>query len=126
MRKLTVCVLLLLGMNQLVFANTTPEDDRTYADLERVSKITVFNGIHSWSTVDDDSIIVWATAFRPFLVDLPRKSHDLKFTHSIAVTSSAGSIHEKFDSVIIDGIRYPIKGIYKLDRASAKALGRRS
>jgi hypothetical protein len=76
--------------------------------------------------VDDDSIIVWATPFRPFLVDLSRKSHDLRFTNTIALTSSAGQIYEKFDSVIVDGIRYPIKRIYKLDRASAKSMRKNS
>jgi hypothetical protein len=86
----------------------------------------VLDGIYGWNTVDDDSIIVWTTPFQPFLVNLAQKSHELRFSNSIAVTTTAGHVYEKFDSVIVHGLRYPIRSIYKLDRASAKDLRRSS
>jgi hypothetical protein len=122
MRKFIATMILIFGCGPLVFASATHDDELTYADVERVDKISLLSGIYTWNNVDDDTIIVWSTPFRPFLVDLTRKSRGLRFANTISLTSTAGQIRQKFDSVIVDGIRYPIRGIYKLDRASAKNI----
>lgn len=119
-------MILMFGISSLVFANAPADSESNYGGLERVDRISTLSGIYSWNKVDDDSIIVWATPFRPYLVNLARASRGLRFTDTIALTSTAGQIHEKFDSVIVDGIRYPIADIYKLDRAAAKRMRRNS
>lgn len=90
--------------------------------LVPVESIPAFGRLHSWSVVDDDRLIIWATPFRPYLVELFRPSPELKFAVSIGVTSFGSRIHAKFDSVEVDGFSYPIRRIYEMSRDDAKAL----
>ena len=125
MKKLTALTVLLLALSQLAYAGAS-SSDATEDSLDRVDRIPLLGGLYGWNRVDDDTVIVWVSPFRPFLIDMSRKSHDLRFANAIALTSSAGYVNEKFDSVIVDGLRYPIKAIYKLDPAYAKKMQRRS
>lgn len=126
MRKLVGILILVLGLSQVAVAAVRSGNDMAYENLDRVGQFSLLSGLYGWNIVDDDSIIVWASPFRPFLIDLSRKSRGLRFVNRIGVTSTAGHVYEKFDSVIIDGIRYPIQDIYRLDRESAKRLQRHS
>jgi hypothetical protein len=92
------------------------------ASLEQVESIPNLTGLDSWSAIDDDTLIVWATPFDPYLVKLYVPSPDLRFAHAIGVTSFGSRIYAKFDSVKVAGFSYPIRGIYKLSRADAKEL----
>lgn len=94
--------------------------------LEQVDSIPALTDLHSWTVVDDDTLIVWATPFKPYLVELFRPSPDLKFAWSIGVTSFGSRIHARFDSVEVDGFSYPIREIYEMSRDEAKAWSRRS
>lgn len=116
---LTAVVLGLCGVAQ---ASAAVRGDIRYADLEQVQQIRILGSLDGWRRVDDHSIIVWATPFRPYLIELSRRSPDLRFTNIIGVTSTIGTVHERFDSVIVDGLRYPIKAIYKMDRQSARDI----
>jgi len=49
-------------------------------------------------------------------------SYDLRFVQHIGVTSSAGTVFAKFDSVVVDGRRIPIQSIYALDRYTARHM----
>lgn len=91
-------------------------------NLEPVRSFRALGRMHSWRALDRDTLIVWATAFRPYLVELAWPSHDLRFTEVIGVTESAGRVHSRFDSVVIRGIRYPIEQIYRLSPEDAKTL----
>lgn len=126
MKKLLGVLILGAGLAQASCATTTVERQAASEGLEHVSRISSLSGLYSWNRVDDDTVILWASASRPYLVDLSRKARDLRFATAIAVTSTAGSIEEKFDSVIVDGIPYQIAGIYKLDRATARMVERGS
>ncbi|HLF12809.1 MAG TPA: DUF6491 family protein, partial [Gammaproteobacteria bacterium] len=79
---------------------------------------------YSWSAVDEDTVIVWATPFRPYLVELAFPSHDLRFADVIGLTSVGSRVYAKFDSVKVRGFRYPIDSIYKLTREEARNLKR--
>jgi hypothetical protein len=94
--------------------------------LEQVDSIPNLTRLHSWSAIDDDTLIVWATPFDPYLVKLFMPSPDLRFAQAIGVTSFGSRIYARFDSVKIAGFSYPIRGIYKLSRADAKELSRDS
>ena len=100
--------------------------DVRLTSLVPVESIPSFGRLHSWSVVDDDSLIIWATPFRPYLVELFRPSPELKFAVSIGVTSFGSRIHARFDSVEVDGFSYPIRRIYEMSRDEAKALQARS
>ncbi len=93
------------------------------AALEAVKSIPMLTRPWSWQPIDDRTVILWATPFRPYLVELAFPSHDLKFAQVIGVTSFGDRIYAKFDSVKVRGFRYPIAGIYKLTRAQAKNWG---
>lgn len=90
------------------------------AGLEQVDSIPALTRLHSWRAVDERRLIVWATAFSPYLVELQWPSHDLRFARAIEVTSFGSRVHARFDAVQIDGIRYPISRIYRLEREEAR------
>ena len=92
--------------------------------FEQVDSIPMLRPPHSWQVVDDDTVIVWATPFDPYLVELAFKSHDLKFAHVIGITQFGSRIYAKFDAVKVDGFRYPIDSIYKMTREEARSLVR--
>ena len=92
--------------------------------FEEVESIPMLTRPHSWQIVDDDTVVVWATPFDPYLVELAFESHDLKFAHVIGITQVGSRIYAKFDAVKVDGFRYPIHSIYKMTREEARNLVR--
>jgi hypothetical protein len=91
---------------------------------EQVDSFTMLTRPYSWHPIDDDTVIVWTTAFQPYLVELSFPSHDMKWVHHIGVTSAGARVYAKFDSVQIRGFRYPIAAIYKMSREEARNLER--
>jgi len=73
---------------------------------------------------DDDTVIVWATAFDPYLVELAFRSPDLRFAEVIGVTQFGSRVYAKFDAVTVAGFRYPIASIYKISREEARNFTR--
>ena len=73
-------------------------------------------------SIDDDSLILWANAYEPYLVELRFPSHDLRFARAIGVTQFGSQIHARTDSIQVRGFRYPIGRIYKLSRDEARRL----
>lgn len=96
------------------------------AGLEAVESIPALRHLDSWSVIDDRNLIVWATPFDPYLVELWAPSPDLKWARTIGVTSFGSRIYAKFDSVKVGGFSYPIRGIYRLSRADAKERSTRN
>lgn len=94
--------------------------------LEEVDSFSILSQLHSWQALDDDTVIVWATAFQPYLVELAYPSHDLKFAQAIGVTSVGKRVYAGFDSLRVAGFRYPIDSIYKMTREEARSLARGS
>lgn len=121
--------ILILALSAAMFATTAgaaPEaeierDLPLVTSLEPVDSIPALTRLHSWSVIDDDTLILWTSPFRPYLVELFRPSPELKFAWAIGVTSFGSQIHAKFDSVEVDGFRYPIRQIYKMSREDARA-----
>jgi hypothetical protein len=93
---------------------------------EPVDSFVLMTRPYSWTALDNHTMILWATPFRPYLVELSFPSHDLRFAHAIGVTSFGSRVYAKFDAVNVRGFRYPISRIYKLTRDEAKSLVRES
>jgi hypothetical protein len=123
MRTLIASVLIVLGFASAAHAAEAVSAEQL-AGYEQVKSITAFRGLHSWSAIDENTLIVWANAFDPYLVHLKHPSRDLRFAHVIGITQFGSQIHAKFDSVQVDGFRYPIGEIYKLSRDEARQLSR--
>jgi hypothetical protein len=94
--------------------------------FEQVDSILLLSRPHSWQVIDDDTVVVWATAFDPYLVELAFKSYDLKFAEVIGITQVGSRVYAKFDAVKVRGFRYPIDSIYKMTREEARNLVRGS
>ena len=94
--------------------------------FEQVESIPMLTRPHSWQVVDDDTVVVWATAFDPYLIELAFKSYDLKFAEVIGITQVGSRVYAKFDAVKVRGFRYPIDSIYKISREEARNLVRGS
>lgn len=92
------------------------------AGYEEVRSIPMLTRPYSFHVIDNDTLIIWRSPFDPYLVELRRPSPGLKFARGIGVTSSGSRIHARFDDVQVEGLRYPIDRIYKLDRAEARRL----
>ncbi len=76
---------------------------------------------NSWRAVSRDELILWASPSRPYLIKIWRPVTSLRFVNAIGVTTTVGRV-TKFDKVIVDGQRLPIKSIVALDRETAKNL----
>src|SRR5690606_815667 len=88
-----------------------------------VDSITMMTRPHSWRAVDDSTLIVWATPFHPYLVELAYPSHDLRFSEAIGLSQTGSRVYAKFDRVWVRGFSYPISGIYKMTREERKGWG---
>ena len=116
-------VSLLLG--GVTLASTEESDTETrstesYVAPELIDSFNFFGRFDSWSAVDLDTLIVWTTAFKPYLIELRRPSPELRFAHVIGITSTVGKVHSRLDDVYIDGWPYRIKAIYRLTPEQAR------
>lgn len=91
---------------------------------EPVDSFPLLTRLHDWQALDDKTVIVWATPWQPYLVQLKYPSHDLPFVQRIGVTSLGDRVYAHFDSLRIAGFRYPIDNIYKMTKEEAKELAR--
>ena len=116
MRNLTISIVAaaLVGLSAPVTASTSDE-------VRANQSIWMAGGFSNWRAVSRDELILWATPSRPYLIKIWRPVTSLRFVNTIGVTSTAGRV-TKFDKVIVDGQRLPIKSIKALDRETAKDL----
>jgi hypothetical protein len=121
MKSSIAIVLLGLGLASAPQASESAAGDGLAA-YEQVKSITAFRGPYSWSVIDDDTLIVWANAFDPYLVELKQPSQNLRFALAIGITQFGSQIHADTDAIQVRGFRYPIGGIYRLSREQAKEL----
>ena len=126
MRGLLIGTLLTLGLGASAQAASEIRDAHEIPPYEPVRSIWIPTGLHSFSVIDADTLILWKSPFEPYLVELKMRSHDLRFARAIAVDSATSSIYSGFDSVRVSGFRYPIGQIYKLSRDEARQLIRES
>ncbi len=111
----------------LVFATMLALSAPTMAisDSEIKTNQSIWIGSHgrfnSWRAVSRDEFILWASPSKPYLVKIWSPFTSLRFVHTIGVSTTAGRV-SKFDYVIVDGQRRPIKSIVALDRETAKGM----
>lgn len=117
LRKILLTTLLCIPAMALAFAPPVPDDHDAI-----VRSFSTFGRLTGWQPLDRDSLIVWVSPKRAYLIDLERPSPYLRHTQRIGITSLNGRVNARFDYVLVDGVRYPIETIYALDRAEAKAL----
>ena len=121
---LSVAASLMAGSTS--FAATETEIDAGARVFEEVDSIPMLTRPHSWQVIDEDTVVVWATPFDPYLVELAHKSPDLRWAQVIGITQFGSRVYAKFDAVKVGGFRYPIDSIYKMTREEARNLVRGS
>jgi uncharacterized protein DUF6491 len=121
---LSVAAGLTAGSTASFAATTETEIDASRPVYEQVDSIPMLTRPYSWQAVDDETVVVWATPFDPYLVKLALKSYDLKFAQVIGITQFGSRVYAKFDAVKVRGFRYPIDSIYKMSREEARELVR--
>lgn len=122
MKRMLLAGLLAVALSPASWAATESTDASQMPAYEQVSDFHFYGRLDSWRPVDRDTLILWATPFRPYLVELSRGSPDLRYAEVIGVTSTVGKVNAKFDSVLVAGTDYPIKAIYKLSRDQARNM----
>ena len=125
--KLTIAIAALL-VGSVSFATTNVADGQEEVAelnvaLEPVRSFHSFGRFDNWRAVDRDTLIVWTTAFRPYLIELRRPSSELRFARAIGISSTVGRV-SRLDEVYIDGWPYPIKAIYRLTPEQARSWKR--
>src|SRR5687767_12684732 len=71
---------------------TTPKQVDVQPGFEKVDSILMMTRPYSWTAIDDDTVIVWATPFDPYLVELKFAAHDLKWAHAIGITQMGSRV----------------------------------
>ena len=102
--------------------NQTPRAALQAPVGQPVDSFPILSRLHDWQVIDDKTVIVWATPWQPYLVQLKYPSHDLPFVQAIGVTSLGDRVYARFDSLRVAGFRYPIDNIYKMTKEEAKEL----
>ena len=121
MKKIFFAALVMMSLAVPVQAMT---DRHAIVDVpaEPVDSMRTIGRIHSWRALDRDTLIIWTTGLRPYLVELRWPSTDLRFANVIGVTSTNGRVHSRFDSIVVRGWKYPIEQIYRLTPSDARSL----
>ena len=96
-----------------------PQDPNKYlfSDLNEVDVINDWR-LYGWSEIDENSLIVRTGPKTSYLLILTRPNYDLNMAQGIIISTTAGSVAARFDSVSTlskKGIRYPIARIYQLE-----------
>jgi hypothetical protein len=115
-----------VGMAAAASKSEAPATTAQPASYQAVDSFTMLTRPYSWHAIDNDTVIVWATPWQPYLVELAFPSHDLPFVQTIGITSLGDRVYARFDAVRVAGFRYPITGIYKMTREEARELTRKS
>jgi hypothetical protein len=119
-RKILMTLVCAIALPAVAMENPVPSD--TLDEQNEVKSFHLFGGMDGWNALGRDALIVWTSPSKAYLVQLRRPSHGLRFATQIGITSTVGTVSAGFDSVIVEGWRYPIKSIHTLDRARAKEL----
>jgi hypothetical protein len=122
MKRSVLAALFVLGTTSAGWAAAPTPEAELQPQYEQIDSFHFFGRLDNWRAIDRNTLIVWATPSRPYLVELSRGSPDLRFAQVIGLTSTIGTVHAKLDSVVVRGWDYPIKAIYKMSRDQARDL----
>jgi hypothetical protein len=121
MKRPVLAALLVLGTASASWATGSASVGLQPA-YEQIDGFHFYGRLDNWRAIDRDTLIVWTTPSKPYLVELMRGSPDLRFAQVIGLTSTIGRVNAKLDSVLVRGSDYPIKAIYRLNREQAQEL----
>jgi hypothetical protein len=86
-----------------------------------VDSFTWLGRFYSWQTLGDNQLVVFTTPSDAYLLTVQAPCNDLPFTQIVGVTTTAGTVHARLDSLIVKGWRCPITQIRPVDYARMRA-----
>ncbi len=101
----------------------------TAVEQPREARINFVNhgGIRDWRAVDRDTLLIRGTGKQWYKAELFAPAWGLNFANAIGFDTGGGSSFDRFSSVIVEGRRYPLRSLVKLDgppaRRGASATG---
>lgn len=132
MKKLIFVVLSILVLAACASRNLSDAEKSTiienYINTEKLAQRTSVStfDLDSWSALSDQYIILRSSPFKPYLVKLASRCHDLQFSLSLVVHSRmSGSLSSGFDAVYTPenaAFKCYISRIYPLTKEQNKAL----
>jgi hypothetical protein len=75
----------------------------------------------SWEALGPETLAVWTRPNEAWLLTVDLPCRDLEFANAIALTSSVGRVHSRFDSVVFEHQRCRITEIRPVDGRALKA-----
>ena len=117
---LTLLLLLSLFGGPVLANGPSAQDGRYHFDnLETVKRFNNWS-IDGWNAIDQRSLIIRTSPSTAYLVILDRRLPDLRFSETIAISSTGSFVYAKFDTVLAlnrYGINIPanIAKIYRLE-----------
>jgi hypothetical protein len=64
-----------------------------------VDSFSYLGRISSWTPLGSEALVVWTTPSRAWLLDVDGPCHELAYAPAVQLSSSAGRVHTRFDSV---------------------------
>lgn len=68
-----------------------------------VDRFQYFGSIDGWTPLGDSALALWTRPNQAYLLELQGRCQDLDFAQAISVTNQMGSVHRRFDKVIVLG-----------------------
>lgn len=68
-----------------------------------VDRFQYFGRIDGWTPLGDSALALWTRPSQAYLLELQGRCQDLEFAQAISVTNQMGSVHRRFDKVIVLG-----------------------
>ena len=119
--QLQIALMLALLLSGCTSTLVSLDDKYRFEGLETVKRVSAFR-INGWNTIDSQSLIIYSSPKKRYLVILQRPERDLRFAHSLQFTTTGNSVHARFDCVKVkrygcgpDPIPVPIHSIYRLN-----------
>ncbi|MBS0379880.1 MAG: hypothetical protein JSS29_15475 [Proteobacteria bacterium] len=86
-----------------------------------LDRMTFLGHFYSWESLGDNQLVVYTTPSDAFLMTVTPPCTDLPWAQTIGLTSTAGTVYPRLDSVTVKGWRCPIAQIQRIDYARMRA-----
>ncbi len=127
---LTCFILLIAGITAIAeetkpIALNEKEYQAFITDFDRAKDCIYSGTVYNWEILDNQRFIFYVpTKSKPYFIKLTIPSHELKYAQQIGIQSTFDDRLCPYggNALYIDGTRYTIESIKKLDKTTAKQL----
>jgi hypothetical protein len=91
-----------------------------------IDQFTYLSHYDSWRSLSRTQLVVWTTTNEAYLLTVREPCINLQFTQRIGLTSTAGTVSSRLDSVLVDHERCQITQIRPVDYKKMRADLRKS